>query len=55
MSYDPGFAAVHAIRIAKAWEVTIGGTSIAMWVSYIAIGVSVFMSYALLKGPTKKG
>jgi hypothetical protein len=25
-----------------------------MWVSYIAIGVSVFMSYALLTGPRKK-
>ena len=51
------FAAVHLARIAKGWEVTLDGTGIPMWISYVAIAASSLLSLGLWregKGKSKE-
>ena len=48
------FAVVHIVRIAKDWEVMIGGNSIPMTASYIAAAFSAAMAFLLWKAGAKK-
>jgi TRAP-type C4-dicarboxylate transport system permease small subunit len=48
------FAAVHAVRIFKTWDIVIGGSYIPMAVSYVALPVSALLAVALLGREKKK-
>lgn len=41
------FAVVHVIRVVQGWDVAAGGTSIPMWVSYVATVVSGVLAVGL--------
>ena len=48
------FAIVHIVRIAQGWDVTIGGHSIPMTASYVAVAFSAAMAFLLWKAGAKK-
>jgi hypothetical protein len=38
-------ALLHAIRLLQGWQVTIGGTVVPLWVSWIGLAISGFLAY----------
>ena len=39
-------ALLHAVRIFYGWEAVIGGLKVPTWVSWIALVISAYLSYA---------
>lgn len=39
-------ALLHAVRILYGWEAVIGGLEVPTWVSWIALVISAYLSYA---------
>ena len=39
-------ALLHAVRIFYGWEVVLGGFKVPTWVSWIALVISAYLSYA---------
>jgi len=48
------FAVVHLIRIVQGWEAVVGGTTIPMWVSYVAVAVCGLLAYGIWREAGKK-
>ena len=42
-------ALLHAVRIFYGWEAVIGGLKVPTWVSWIALVISAYLSYAGLR------
>lgn len=42
-------ALLHAVRIFYGWEAVIGGVKVPTWVSWIALVISSYLSYAGLR------
>jgi hypothetical protein len=42
-------AIVHIIRVATNFQITVGSHSIPIWVSYVAIVISAFLSWMLCR------
>ncbi len=47
-------ALIHLVRIFMAWQVTIDGWSIPMWVSWIGLVVTGGLAYVSVKYATQK-
>ena len=48
------FAVVHLIRVIQGWEAVVGGTSLPMWISYVAIAVCGLLSFGLWREAGRK-
>ena len=48
------FAVVHAIRVVQGWEAVVGGTTLPMWISYVAIAVCGLLAVGLWREAGKK-
>jgi len=47
---------LHALRLLRGWQVTIGDTVVPLWVSWIGLAISGFLAYEgfLLRKPPMK-
>ena len=49
-------ALLHAVRLLRGWQVTIEGTVMPVWISWIGLAIAVYLAYEgflLSKTPTK--
>ncbi len=42
-------AILHVLRIVYAWDAVIGGWEVPKWISWVAIGVGVYLGYEGLR------
>ena len=42
-------ALLHGARLVLGWEAVIGGWSVPMWVSWVALGLSGWLAYAAIR------
>lgn len=48
------FGAVHLLRVIQGWEAVVGGTTIPMWVSYVAIAVCSLLAVGIWREAGKQ-
>jgi uncharacterized membrane protein len=49
-------ALLHAVRLLRGWQVTIEGTVVPIWISWIGLAIAAYLAYQgflLSKTPTK--
>ena len=40
-------ALMHVLRLARGWEVTVGGAAIPMWVSVLGLAIAAVLAFML--------